>query len=120
MMEEVKKEFKKIAIIFAVVYLFFQLHYSKENPFTVFRLVLAHFYLFILPGYFLLLAYIKKIKFEYRLFIGAGLGYALQSYLGFFITLVFHINMKAYYLITPLVIIAVGMYLSRKEIKWTD
>ena len=118
-MEKVKKELKIIGIIFIIAYIFFQIHYYKENIFTVIRLIIAHFYLFVIPGYFLMLPYIKKISFAYRLFIGAGLGYGAQSLISFMITLVFHMNMKTYYLITPLIFIFIGMYFSRKVIKWS-
>jgi len=116
-MKEIKSELKKIGIIFIIAYIFFQIHYYKESPLVVLRLLLAHFYLFIIPGYCLMLYYFKKIEFIYRFFIGVGLGYALQSLLAFFITLIFNLNLKTYYLVTPIILIIIGIYLARKELK---
>ncbi len=115
-MKQLVDELKKIGILFIVAYAFFQIHYYKESPFTIVRLLVAHFYLFIIPGYCLMLYYLKKIEFPYRVFIGVGLGYALQGILSFLITFLFKINLRSYYLFIPLIIIIIGVYLARKEI----
>ena len=42
------KEFNIILLLFILFYLFWQIHYSKENILIVLKLVIAHFYLFII------------------------------------------------------------------------
>lgn len=113
---ELKKEIKTIGMIFVIAYVFFQIHYFKESPINVLRLVFAHFYLFILPGYSLMLYYFNKIQFAYRFFIGLMLGYGTVSMLSYFITLIFHINLKEYYLFVPIALVFIGYNLAKKEL----
>ncbi|MEK6887263.1 MAG: hypothetical protein AABW88_05535 [Nanoarchaeota archaeon] len=106
------KELKMIGIVFILFYLMFQIHYYKENLFTILKIVLAHFYLFIIPGYSLCLILYDKVERLDRLVLGIGIGYGLQPFLLYAINDITRINVMRYniYVSGALIIIGVLMF----------
>jgi len=117
MKEILTKELKFLAIVFAIVYIFFQIHYFKENILVVLNTVVAHFYLFILPGYSLALIFYGKINNIERLIIGVGLGYGLQPFLLYAINFVVKINIMKYNMLVSGLLILLGLYMFNKKLK---
>lgn len=115
MKEEAKKitmrELKIIGITFILFYAFFQIHYYKESIFVVLRMVIAHFYLFIIPGYSLCLIFYDKINRIERLILGVGVGYGLQPFLLYLINAIIKVNIGEYYLYISGAMILLGTYL---------
>ncbi|MBN1645266.1 hypothetical protein JW851_04510 [Candidatus Woesearchaeota archaeon] len=113
MKSDVKKailnELKVIIIAFILFYLFFQIHYYKENIFLVLKMAIAHFYLFIIPGYSICLLFYGKIGQIERLIIGTGSGYGLQSFLLYFINMTIKVKIKEYYLYVSAILIIIGV-----------
>jgi len=113
---EWKNELKKIIFFVVIFFAALKAYYWKESLFVVIKLWFAHLYMFILPGYALMLCYRKKIEFIYRLFIGTGLGFALQGLLTYLPSYIFNINILSIYKFTPLIIYAAaGLLLWRKK-----
>ena len=102
-------EVKYLAAIFVVMLIFFKLHYSKENLIVLLKLALAHFYLFIIPGYCLMLYYFDELEFFERFFIGLGLGYGVQPLLLYVINVMAEINILRYNKIVSVAMIALGL-----------
>lgn len=103
------KEFKVIVIAFILFYLFFQIHYYKENVFLVLKMVVAHFYLFIIPGYSICLLFYGKIGQIERLIIGVGIGYGLQPFLLYFINMIIKVKIAEYYIYVSALLIIIGI-----------
>ncbi len=101
-------EFKIIGIAFIFTYLFFQIHYFRENFFVILKAVFAHFYLFIVPGYSLCLIFCNKFDRIERLIIGIGIGYALQPFILYLINFIVGINILKYNLFVSGAMIALG------------
>lgn len=110
-------EFKIIALAFVLLYAFFQIHYFKESPLVILKTTIAHFYLFMIPGYSLLLMFYKETSRIERLVLGVGVGYALQSFLLYFISYFLKINMMKYNLLVSAVLILLGIGLFSRKLK---
>lgn len=104
-----KKEIINLCISLLLFYVFWQIHYFRQNPWQVIKLTIGHFYLFILPGYFLLLKYIHQINFAYRIFIGAGIGYSLVLIIVYLLNLIFKLDIMITYIIIPIIFIVTGI-----------
>lgn len=120
-MKDIKKLIKKelifLVVTFILFYLFWQIHYLKENPLSVIKLVFGHFCLFILPGYSIMLGYIDKISFIYRIFIGAAVGYSLMLIITYLFNLILKANMMITYKIASPMIILLGLTIFYISIK---
>ena len=103
------KELKLIIIAFALFYFFFQIHYYKENVFLVLKMVVAHFYLFIIPGYSICLLFYGKIGQIERLIIGTGVGYGLQPFLLYLINSLIKVKIVEYYIYVSAILILIGI-----------
>lgn len=113
----IKKDLIGICILFVMFYAFWQIHYIHQSPWPIIKLVLSHFYLFIIPGYFLTLVYSDKIQRVYRIFIGIGLGYSSVSLLIYLLNLIFKINMLMSSKIIPIFLSITGILLFYFKIK---
>ncbi len=111
------QEIKILGIFALIFYIFFQIHYYKENPFIILRMVVAHFYLFIIPGYCLLLAAHKSLKKIERLIISIGVGYAVPTFLAYFLNVITKVNMMSYNKIISLVLIIIGILFFYMKLK---
>ena len=74
-------------------------------------MVVAHFYLFIIPGYSLCLVFYDKISRIERLIIGIGIGYGLQPFLLYAINSIIKVNISGYYLYVSGIMIVAGIWL---------
>lgn len=109
-------DFKIIAIAFIVMYIFFQIHYYKESPLVLLKTVLAHFYLFIIPGYSVCLVFNDKMNQIERLIIGAGIGYGLQTFLLYLINFIIRRNIMNYnlYVSGALILLGIALFYKKK------
>jgi hypothetical protein len=102
-------ELKVIIIALVLFYLFFQIHYYKENIFMVVKMVVAHFYLFIIPGYSICLLFYGKIGQIERLIIGVGVGYGLQPFLLYLINELIRVKIGEFYIYVSTILIILGI-----------
>ena len=107
---------KKLLIIAVIVLIFFKVHYYKESIIMLLNLLVSHFYLFILPGYALMLYYIDKLEFSERFVIGLGIGYGVQPLLLYLINTVIEVNILKYNIFVSGAMIIIGILLAKKKI----
>lgn len=107
----IKEESKKFLFCVFVLYLIFQIYYYKDNPFNVIKIIIAQVYLFILPGFIIMLYFQDKINFIYRMIIGIGIGYSLNIIITYYINLIIKVNIGKFYWITPILMIILGCIL---------
>jgi hypothetical protein len=101
----IKKEGFYLFLFLLLFYLVLQIIYYHE---FVFKLFLAYAYLYILPGYALMLYFYDKLDFVYRAIISIGLGFAVQNLLVYSIITLFNLKFQLFYKYTPMIIILVG------------
>ena len=115
-LSKLKKELGYIGILLILFILVFKIIFFKENLMVVFRTVLSIFWMFILPGYFILFYWKEKLNFTERLIIGIALSAAVIGILSYYLGII-GINIRYHTIILPLIMILAGIFLNVKEIK---
>jgi hypothetical protein len=108
---KLKVESKVLLVILAFLFIALQVVFFRENTAVVARLALALGWLFILPGYALLLFIHRTLSLAVRLGIGfccAVAAYGLLSY--YFGILGLHV--RFHWLLIPLILLVLGASLS--------
>ena len=112
--ELVKKELQYIGILFLIILMIFKIAFFKEDIFVLFRNVLSLFWLFALPGYFIMLYWKNKLDFIERAVAGIGISAAIMGILSYYISLA-GLNLRFHAVILPLIIIFVGFVINLKK-----
>lgn len=114
--ELVKKELQYIGILFLLVLIIFKIAFYKENLIVLFRNVLSLFWLFALPGYFIMLYWKEKLGFLERFIIGIALSAAIIGIFSYYIGLI-GLNIKYHAIVLPLVLILIGIVINLRNHK---
>ena len=86
----------------------FKIAFYKENFIVLLRIVLSIFWLFVLPGYFIMLYWKEKIGFIERIVVGISIAAAIIGIFSYYISLA-GLNLKFHAIVLPLVLILVGI-----------
>ena len=113
-LNKLKKEFSYIGILFVLFILIFKIIFFKENLIVVFRTVISIFWIFIIPGYFILFYWHEKFNFTERFIIGIALSSAVIGIFSYYLGLI-GLNIKYHTIILPLTIILVGVFINFKK-----
>lgn len=106
--DKIKKELLRIGLIFIIALIIFEIAFYKENLVALLRTVLSIFWLFILPGYFIMLYWYDKLEFIERFLIGIALAAGLIDILSYYIGLI-GLNIKYHTILLPLILILLGI-----------
>jgi len=115
LIDVLKKELKNLGWFIVILYIFLQAWHFKDSPFNVLKVIFAQLYLFILPGFMLMLYFRDEIEFIYRLLIGIALGYSASILLTIYLNVAFRVNIGYLYWISPLILIAFGLFIFIKK-----
>lgn len=109
-MVRLKKEliYLLIALVGAIV--LFKLIFYNEILVNTIKLVASLFWLFVLPGHFIMLYWEKSLDFTERMIIGTALGVGLEGIFSYYLGIL-GINIRFLAVILPLVLILTGLYL---------
>lgn len=110
----IKKEMLYIGLWFLAALVIFYIAFFNEKPVNLFRIVLSLFWLFVLPGYFLMLYWREKLEFMERIVIGIFLAAAITGILSYYIGLI-GLNIKYHTILLPVVIILAGAITNLKS-----
>jgi len=99
-----KKEGKIMLMVLAALLIVFKIVFYNESLLVVGRTVLGFFWLFILPGYTLMLFWRERLDFLERLVLGTAVAVALISLTSYYLTLGGLINVHWQWIVLPLVI----------------
>ncbi len=102
-----KKEAKTGLIVLAALLLVFKIVFYNESLLVVGRTVLGFFWLFVLPGYVLMLFWREKLDFLERLVLGTTAAVALISLASYYLTLAGLMGIHGQWVFLPMVIEAV-------------
>lgn len=112
--ELIKKEFKHIGVLLALGLVIFKIAFFKEELIVIFRYVLSLFWLFVLPGYFIMLYWAEKLDFVERLVVGTAVAAGVIGIFSFYLGL-FGLNIKYHALSLPPIIITAGFIISTRK-----
>lgn len=112
--ETLKKGLIKLGVLFIVFLVIFKILFFRENLIVVFRTVLSIFWMFVLPGYSIMLYWNEKLDFVERLVIGIALSAAIIGISSYYIGLI-GLNIKYHVIILPLTLIILGIIIISKK-----
>ena len=110
------RESKYIGMLFLLALVIFKIAFYKENFIVLLRNVLSLFWLFVLPGYFIMLYWKENLEFIERVIVGIGVAAAIIGISGYYTSLA-GINLKFHAIILPLLIIVIGVVINVKKSK---
>src|SRR3989338_11698010 len=108
------KELKYLGILFLLALIAFKIAFFRENSIVLLRSVVAIFWLFVVPGYFIMLYWQNKLDFIERAVAGIGISAAIIGILSYYISLA-GLNLRFHSVILPLIIIFVGFVINLKK-----
>ena len=115
-LNKVKKELGYMGIIFILFILIFKIIFFKENLTVIFRTIISIFWMFVLPGYFILFYWNEKLGFTERLIIGIALSAAIIGIFSYYLGLI-GLNIKFHTIILPLILILIGVFINFRELR---
>ena len=112
--EFVKKESLYIGILFLIAVTIFKIAFYKENFIVLLKTVISLFWLFVLPGYFIMLYWKEKLDFVERAVIGIGIAAAITGIFSYYISLI-GFNLKYHAIALPLLMILIGILVNSRK-----
>ena len=110
----IKKEFKYIGLLFLLTLITFKIAFYKESIVVLLRSVLSLFWLFVLPGYFIMLYWKEELRFAERFIIGLVASAAIIGIFSYYLGLV-GLHIKYHPLLLPVALIILGILFSMKR-----
>ncbi|MBI3035448.1 hypothetical protein HYY71_03925 [Candidatus Woesearchaeota archaeon] len=92
----------------------FKIVFFKERLIVVFRIVLSLFWLFALPGYFIMLYWKEKLEFIERFIIGTALSAGIIGVFSYYLGLL-GLNIKYHAFLLPLILILTGLIAAARK-----
>lgn len=114
LLHKIKEEFKHLGIVFIVLFVLFKIAFSKEDMFTVLKFLLSFFWMFVIPGFYLMYYWHDKLGFLERFFLGTILGSAVFGTISYYLGLIgFHVTYHGFYL--PLLMLSAAFFILWKK-----
>ena len=117
-LNKLKKELSYIGILFILFVLIFKIIFFKENLTVIFRTVISIFWIFALPGYFILFYWHRKLRFTERLIVGTALSIATIGIFSYYLGII-GLDIRYHTIILPLVIILISGWINLRIISKT-
>ncbi len=111
-----KREMKYLGIALAALFIALEIAFYKENLLAVLRNALSLFWLFVLPGYFIMLYWHENLGFLERFFVGFAVAAGITGVFSYYAGLI-GLNIKYHVILFPIVMILVGAWVNLKELK---
>ncbi|MCP3682780.1 MAG: hypothetical protein GY861_08835 [bacterium] len=110
-----KKELINLGIAFVSALIIVQIVFYKEGVLNVLKIVVMFFWMLVIPGNVIMLYWKEKLGFLERFIIGTVLGAAVFGIVSYYVALV-GLHVKYHWFVLPIVLIALGLFISRKKI----
>lgn len=109
-----KKELAYIGLLFLIAIAIFKIAFFKEDFIILFRTIFSFFWLFVLPGYFVMLYWKGRLEFLERFVIGVALSAAIIGVFSYYLGLI-GLNIKYHTIALPLFLILIGIVLDLRK-----
>jgi len=113
---EVIKESKYMGILLLLALVVFKIAFYKENFVGMLKIVLSIFWLFVLPGYFIMLYWKEKLGFIERIVVGILIAAVIMGISSYYISLA-GLNLKFHAIVLPLLMIFVWFIINLRTAK---
>lgn len=108
--EALRKEFAYIGLLFLTAITMLKIVYFKESLVVVLRLGLTLFWLFVLPGYSIMLYWSERLEFMERFVIGVALSAAIIGIASYYFGLL-GLDIKYHAVLLPSIVSIFGLLL---------
>ena len=112
--EAIKRELRYIGILFLLALIIFKIAFFKEDSIILLRSILSIFWLFALPGYFILIYWREKLGFFERFIVGIALAAGIIGISSYYLGLI-GLNIKYHIFMLPLALILIGMAVNLRK-----
>lgn len=99
---------------FVLSVVLFKIVFMNESIWVVGKTVISFYFLFIVPGFFIMNYWQEKLDFLERFLISLPLGAAITGGIGFLLGLV-NVKMGIHMWVIPTACIVLGLYLNKKQ-----
>jgi len=107
---QIKKESAYLIYLLLSGVILFKILFYKESLLIVLRTVLAFFWLFILPGFYLMYYWHEKLSFLERFLLGIAVSASVIGISSYYLGLA-GLNIKYHGILLPILFLAVGFFL---------
>jgi len=111
----IKENIVKMLLVFIFILIVLKIVYFEDSIITIISISSYFYYLFLLPGGFILLYLHKKLGFLERFIFGTLLSLGLLSISSYYLSLIFGFHVKYHGYFLPPLIIVIGLLLFYKE-----
>ena len=113
-----KKELAYIGILYLLMLMIFKIVFFNENLIVAVKMTLALFWLFVVPGYSLMLYWKEKLDFIERLIVGIALAGGVNGIDSYYLGLAgLHIKHHVFLLPVLLMIAGMGVFILKNKKK---
>jgi len=112
--DAIKKEMKYICLLFLSAIAIFKIAFFKEDLIVIARVVSSLFWLFVLPGYAIMVYWKENLGFTERVIIGVALSAGIIGILSYYMGLI-GLNIRYHAIVLPLALIATGIFIVIKK-----
>lgn len=109
-----KKESLYLLITLLGGIILFKIIFYNETLINVVKIAASLFWLFVLPGYSIMLYWEKSLDFVERLIVGTALSVGLEGILSYYLGL-FGLHIKFHVIILPFVLILIGIAINWRK-----
>jgi uncharacterized membrane protein len=81
--DAVKEEYRSIAMAFGIFVIILKIAFFRDSFYSILKTAISLFWLFAIPGYFIMLKWKGNLDFLERIFIGTFLAAALSGLLSY-------------------------------------
>lgn len=111
---KIRKESFHLLILFAIVAILFKIVFYNESVLVVVRTVFAIFWLFVIPGFYLMFYWSNELEFLERVVIGIAVSAAVVGISSYFLGLI-GLNLKYHGIILPIFCLVIGFFAIRRK-----
>ncbi|HLG25005.1 MAG TPA: hypothetical protein VI564_08805 [Candidatus Nanoarchaeia archaeon] len=109
--ELLKRELLYLAACALIIIALFKIAFFNESLISTIKTAISVFWLFMIPGYFIMLYWNQKLGFTERLVIGTIMGAALIGVMSYYFGLL-GVNIKFHSLFLPIAVILISLALN--------
>ena len=110
----IKKGGVYLGLLFLLALAIFKIAFFKEDLLILLRAVLSLFWLFVIPGYLIMLYWKEKLGFIERFVIGIFVSASVVGISGYYLGLM-GLNIKYHAVVLPIVLITIGILVNFRK-----
>lgn len=112
--KKVVEESKLLLVLIILSVVIFKIVFFKENIVTVIRIVLSLFWLFVIPGFYMMYAWVDELSMLERFVIGVIVSVGIVGIISYYLGILL-LHTKYHMVVVPLLMLFVNLFLIYKK-----